>query len=142
MLATPVALLPLRYLGLPLAEGRLCARDWQPVMAKIEARFGGWQARFLSRGGRLVLLQSVLAAIRMPEYFMAIFRMPEGVRCQKESIMRRFFWQGTQPSETKGVALVAWRTVCRPKSLGRLGIQHLRYTNTALLSKWVSRIMQ
>ena len=49
---------------------------------------------------------------------------------------------GTRPSETRGVAQVAWRTVCRPKSLGRLGIRHLRHTNTALLAKWVNRIMQ
>ena len=38
--------------------------------------------------------------------------------------------------------MVTWRTVSCPKSLGGLGIQHLRHTNTALLSKWVSRIMQ
>ena len=78
VLATPVASFPIYYLGLPLAEGRLRARDWKPVMEKIEAHLGGWQARLLSRGGRLVLLQSVLAAI--PIYFMAIFKIPEGVR--------------------------------------------------------------
>ena len=40
------------------------------------------------------------------------------------------------------MALVTWRTVYRPKSLGGLGIRHLRHTNMALLSKWVSRIIQ
>ena len=40
------------------------------------------------------------------------------------------------------MALVAWRIVCRSKSLGGLGIRHLRHTNTALLANWVSRIMQ
>ena len=105
VLSTLVALLSIRYLGLPLAEGRLRTRDWQPVMAKIEARLGGWQARLLSRSGRLILLQSVMAAI--PIYFMAIFKISEGVRRQIESIMRRFFWQGTSSSETRGVVLVA-----------------------------------
>ena len=85
VLATPVASFPIRYLGLPLTEGRLRAHDWQPVMEKIETRLGGWQARLLSRGGRLVLLQSVLTII--PIYFMAIFRPPKGVRCQIETIM-------------------------------------------------------
>ena len=42
VLATLVALFPIRYLGLRLAKGRLRARDWQPVMEKIEARLGGW----------------------------------------------------------------------------------------------------
>ena len=88
----------------------------------------------------MVLLQSVLAATLI--YFMAIFRMPKGVRHQIQTIMRWFFWQGTRLSESRGVALVAWRTVCCPKSLGGLGIRHLRHTNTALLAKWVNRIMQ
>ena len=140
VLSTPIASFPIGYLGLPLTEGRLRNRDWQPVITKIEVRLGGWQARLLSHGGRLVLLQSVLAVI--PIYLMAIFRIPEGVRRQIESIMRRFFWQGTRPSETRGVALVAWRTICRPKSFGGLGIRHLRHTNTALLAKLVNCIMQ
>ena len=140
VLATPVASFPILYLGLPLTEGRLRAHDWQPVMEKIETRLGGWQARLLSRGGRLVLLQSVLAAI--PIYFMAIFRLPEGMRRQIETIMRRFFWQGARLSKSRGVALVAWRTVCRPKVLGGLGIRHLKHTSMALLAKWVNRIMQ
>ena len=87
-----------------------------------------------------MLLQSVLAAI--PIYFMAIFRMPDGVRRQIEGIMRRFFLARGATIGDQGVALVAWRTVCRSKSLGRLGIRHLRHTNTALLANWLSRIMQ
>ena len=44
--------------------------------------------------------------------------------------------------EDVGVALVAWRTICSLKSLGRLGIRHFRRTTTALLSKWASHIIQ
>ena len=55
--------------------------------------------------------------------------------------MRRFFWQGARTLETRGVALVAWSTITRPKSLGGLGIRHLKHTNSALLTKWVGRIM-
>ena len=98
--STLVASLPIRYLGIPLTEGRMHNADWQPVTAKIEARLGGWQARLLSRGGHLVLFQSVLTAI--PTYFMAVFRMPEGVRRWIECSMRRFFWQGARTPETRG----------------------------------------
>ena len=86
-----------------------------------------------------MLLQSVLTAI--PTYFMALARMLEGVRRHIESTMRRFFWQGVRTSETRGVALVAWSIITRPKSLGGLGIRHLKHTNSALLTKWVGRIM-
>ena len=72
---------------------------------------------------------------------MALARMPEGVRRQIERTMRRLFWQGTRTSETRGVALVAWSIITRPKSLGGLGIRHLKHTNSTLLTKWVGRIM-
>ena len=139
ILSTPVASLPIRYLGFPLTEGHMRNADWQPVTAKIEARLGGWQARLLSRGGRLVLLQFILTAI--PTYFMALACMPEGVRQRIECTMRRFFWQGARTPETRGVALVAWSIITRPKSLGGLGIRQLRLTNSALLTKWVGRMM-
>ena len=79
LLATPIGTLLVRYLGLSLADRRLRLQDWQPVLEKVEARLGGWWARMLSRGDRLVLVKAVLSAI--PTYFMSVFRMPSGVRC-------------------------------------------------------------
>ena len=92
----------------------------------------------LSRGGRLVLVKAFLSAI--PTYFMSVFRMPSGVRRRLEGTMRSFFWRGTETM--RGGALVAWTTVCRPVEHGGLGIRHLGHTNTALLSKWVIRVME
>ena len=78
ILTTPIGELPIRYLGVPLADRRLRSRDWQPVLEKVETRLGGWRARLLLRGGRLVMLKAVLSAI--PTYFMSIFQIPMGVR--------------------------------------------------------------
>ena len=78
ILGTPIGTLPIRYLGLQLTERRLQAPDWQPILEMVEARLGGWQARLISQGGRLILLKVVLFAI--PIYFMSVFRMPSGVR--------------------------------------------------------------
>ena len=47
ILATPIGTLPIRYLGLPLTDRRLWTQDWQPVMAKVESRLGGWRGRLL-----------------------------------------------------------------------------------------------
>ena len=77
LLATPISTLPIRYLGVPLVDRRLRISDWQPVLEKVESRLGGWPARLMSRGGRLVLLKAVLAAI--PTFYMSIFRLPCGV---------------------------------------------------------------
>ena len=140
ILATPIGVLPVRYLGLPLVDCRLQIQDWQPVFEKVETRLGGWRARLLSRGGRLILLKAVLAAI--PIYYMLIFMMPAGIRRCLERSMRSFIWRGSQPDEARGTALVAWSTVCRPVTQGGLGIRHLQHTNMALLAKWVRRMMQ
>ena len=140
ILSTPVGSLPIRYLGLPLVGGRLSSREWQPVVATMERCLGGWRARLLSRGGRLVLLKAVLFAI--PTYYMSLFRVPVGVRKRMEAIMRNFFWHGAETDGTRGLALVKWSTVCRPTAEGGLGVRNLKHTNTALLMKWVLRLMQ
>ena len=46
--------------------------------------------------------------------------------------MRLFFWRVPNLAATKGEALVAWSTVCRPISQGGLGIRHIQHTNAAL----------
>ena len=140
ILATPIGTLPICYLGVPQVDRQLQMQDWLPVIEKVESQLAGWRARLLSRGGRLVLLKAVLAAI--PTYFMAIFRMPVGVRRRLEQMMRGFFWMGSRPEESRGVSLVAWETVCRLVDQGSLGIRQFLHTNTTLLSKWVCRLLQ
>ena len=104
----------------------------------MEKRLGGWCGKLLSRGGRLVLVKVVLSAI--PTYFMSTFRMRAGVRRRIESVRRSFFWRGADPG--RGGALVAWSSVCRPFADGGLGIHHLQHANSALLCKWVTRVIQ
>lgn len=139
-LSTPTKTLPIQYLGLPLTSGRLSAREWQPVFEKIERRLEGWKSHMLSRGGRLVLVKSVLSAI--PTYYMSIFRMPTRVRSRLDALMRRFFWRGPCCEDARGAALVAWTTICTPHREGGLGVRSLHEANVALLMKWVQRMMK
>ena len=41
ILSTPAGSLPIRYLGLPLVEGQMRVRVWQPVLATMERRLRG-----------------------------------------------------------------------------------------------------
>ena len=53
ILSTPAGSLPIRYLGLPLVEGQMRVREWQPVLATMEHQLGGGGVAglaFVSRG--------------------------------------------------------------------------------------------
>ena len=56
--------------------------------------------------------------------------------------MRGFFWCRSRLEESRGVPLVAWEIVCQPVKQGGLGVHQLQHNNTALLSKWVHRLIQ
>ena len=89
ILATPIRALSIQYLGMSLVDNRLRIQSRKVGrLALVETRLEGWRARLLSRGGRLVLLKAVLAAI--PIYYMSIFKMPTGVKKRLKKSMRSF----------------------------------------------------
>ena len=55
--------------------------------------------------------------------------------------MRGFFWRGPRQEGSRGVAVVAWETVCRPVSQGGLGVPLIQQAKMTLLTKWVARLM-
>ena len=136
-LGTPVGALPMRYLGLPLSAGQLRVADWQPVVGKVEKRLEGWEAKVLSKGGRLVLLRSVLSAI--PTFYLSVFKVPTTIEQRLSGLKWRFFWRGSK--EGRGLALLAWDDICTLTDQGGLGVPHLNTMNVALLTKWVKRII-
>ncbi|CAN1812553.1 LINE-1 reverse transcriptase homolog [Linum perenne] len=130
-----VASFPSTYLGLPLGVRASSKGMWDPVIATVTRRLSGWKARYLSFGGRLTLLRSVLSSL--PVYFMSLFRAPISVIKKLESIRCRFLWEGSQDS--RKLHLVRWSIVKAPVERGGLGVSDLRSMNTALLGKWVWR---
>ncbi|MCI57190.1 RNA-directed DNA polymerase (Reverse transcriptase), partial [Trifolium medium] len=64
--ATPlhckVEKMPFLYLGLPIGGDPRRLVFWDPVLTRIRNRLSGRKSRFLSFGGRLVLLKSVLTS--------------------------------------------------------------------------------
>ena len=74
-----------------LKKSKTSRIEWQPVIEKVERRLEGWQAKLLSRGGRLVLLYSVLVAILI--FYLSIFKLSIGVGKRLEGLMRRFLWK-------------------------------------------------
>ena len=106
---------------------------WEPVVRKIRKRLDGWKSSFLSRGGRLSLLESVLSFV--PIYFLSLLKIPGSVAKKIESLMRDFLWEGCDGEV--GDHLVSWKKVCLPKVRGGLGVGDLVKRNKSPLLKWL-----
>ncbi|GAU14424.1 hypothetical protein TSUD_249640 [Trifolium subterraneum] len=56
-LCRKVGKIPFFYLGLPIGGDPRRLSFWEPVLVRLDNRLSGWKSRFLSFGGRLVLLK-------------------------------------------------------------------------------------
>jgi hypothetical protein len=127
----------IRYLGIPIYFRRLTNAEWKIVEERLQLRLSSWKGKLLSIGGRLVLINSVLS--NMVLYILSFFLLPKGVLNRLDFFRSRFFWQGD--SEKKKYRLTKWSVLCTPKDQGGLGIQDLEVKNTALLGKWLFRLL-
>lgn len=83
-------------------------------MERVERRLVGWKVKFLSIGGRIILIQAVLS--NLPVYFMLLYRCPMSVVNRLEKLRRDFLWQGNESK--KKYHLVEWKAVCNYKKVG------------------------
>ena len=70
---------------------------------------------------------------------MQCFRLPQGTSDQLNRIHHNFFWKTS--SSVKGLPLIAWDTICKPKSKGGLGLRKSEAVNLAFQCKLAWRIM-
>ncbi|XP_022014076.1 uncharacterized protein LOC110913564 [Helianthus annuus] len=129
---------PFKYLGIPLGANMNRVSNWDPIISIFRNRLSNWKARFLSIGGRVVLIKSVLESL--PIYFFSIFKVPVKVVVRLESLMKNFLWGGSD--EVRKTNWVAWDYVTRSIKFGGLGISKLKTVNDALLVKWLWRFRQ
>lgn len=78
--------LPFIYLGLPIGGDSRKLSFWNPLIDRIRARLSVWSNKFLSFGGRLVLLKFVLSSL--PVYFLSFIKDPRGITSSIESIFK------------------------------------------------------
>jgi exonuclease III len=128
---------PFRYLGIPMHHRQLLNSDWRKVEERFEKKLSCWKAKYLSYGGRLVLLNSVLSSL--PMFMMSFFEIPKGVLKNLDHFRSRFFWQGS--SNQHKYRLARWDILCRPKDQGGLGILDLHLQNKCLLAKWLVNLL-
>jgi hypothetical protein len=85
--------LPFIYLGLPVGANPRKEATWDPVIEVLQKRLHSWKNRFVSLGGRVILINSVLAAI--PIFYLSLMKMPTCVWRKIVAIQRRFLWGGS-----------------------------------------------
>ena len=119
-------------MGLPIGGDSRKLSFWKPVVDHIVARLSSWNNKFLSFGGRLVLLKFVLSSL--PVYFLSFFKAPAGIISSIESIFKRFFCEGSE--DHRKIAWTNWDFVCVLKEEGGLGVRRLGEFNMSLLGKW------
>ena len=77
VLGSRVGELPTIYLGMPLLGKSKSIGIWNGVIEKCKKKLTNWKRQYLSRGGRLTMVNSVLDAI--PAYMMSVFPAPDKV---------------------------------------------------------------
>jgi len=85
-----VEIFPFVYLGLPIGGDPRKLNFWKPIVNSIIARLSSWKSKFLSFGGCLILLKSVISSL--PVYFLSFFKAPAGIISSIESLFKIFFW--------------------------------------------------
>jgi len=137
VLSCKVGKIPFMYLGLPIGGNPRRLSFWDPIVNRIKTRLLGWNSRFLSFSGRLILLKAVLTSL--PIYALSFFKAPPGIISSIESLLNKFFWGGSEDS--RKITWIGWNTLCSKKEHGGLGVRKLKEFNIALLGKWCWRIL-
>ena len=120
-----------KYLGCPVFQNRPKSTTFRDLTDKAMMKLVGRKAKCLSKAGRSVLIQSHLESL--PAHTMQCFQLPSAVSNNIDRISREFFWKSS--TQDKGLPLVAWNKICKPKQTGGLGLRKIAAINQAFLTK-------
>nr|GEY62813.1 hypothetical protein [Tanacetum cinerariifolium] len=129
--------LTVRYLGVPLISKRLFIKDCHVLIDKARKRILDWKNKSLSFAGRLQLIKSVISSMQV--YWASMFILPVSISNDIEKLMRDFLWNFGVFK--RGKSLINWKSVCKMKVKGGLGIKSLDSWNIALMSKHIWNVI-
>lgn len=105
---------------------------WENLLERVRKKLSMWKRQFLSKGGRIVLVKSVLSSL--PVFLLSSRLVMETVAFELEKLTKRFI--RASKDGLKKFHLVAWEILCIPIDRGGLGLKGIRETNIEQLCKW------
>ncbi|KAL8124124.1 hypothetical protein AgCh_011939 [Apium graveolens] len=99
---------------------------------KVKKRSLSWDGKFISQGGKEVLVKSVLQSL--PTYAMSVFLLPLEITKDLERSISRFWWN-TKKNVSRSIHWMSWERLSRHKSCGGMGFRDFRDFNLAMLGK-------
>ena len=120
-----------RYLGYFIKPLGYLVKDWNWLVKNFEKRIQHWTHRFLSLGGRLVLIRVVLTS--MPVYWLALVPIRKSILEKLKKLIFSFLWGSSV--EKRKYHLVDWLSLSWPTSLRGWGIKHLGWFSLSLCLK-------
>lgn len=133
-LTCPITHFPIKNLGLPLSIRKATTLDLLPLVEKFEKKLSTWLGSMLSLEDRLELVKHVLCTMTL--HFLMVIVLNKSILAKINQIIRCFLWVRRKDARG-GQCHVNWLRVCRPLSLGDLGIYDLQRTGVALRARWL-----
>jgi len=94
-----------KYLGLPEEIKKKKAEMFQYIVERVRSKTQGWSKKFLSAGGKEVLLKVV--ALAVPVYSMNIFKFSQSICEEINGILAKFWWSSGE--DKKGMHWFSWK---------------------------------